>query len=249
MTHLKIKTALTAVTLAAATLAMPLSAQAGDYNRKCNDTTNGVAGAVIGGTVGAAIGDGLAGRGDSTEAGILGAIIGGIAGAAIGDSASGCENDHKYRTTTTRYPTTTTYTPRHSSHGQTRGYSQNSGYSRNSGYNRTSGYQTVGHRSSRRSGYNGYSTGYNSDPLYQIDREIERVRFEGDNLKRELKYSRGYNSDISRRLTENGYRLEQLKRERKRIKKYTDSRKNYRQPQTRRGHYHGTSRNLCYSNH
>jgi uncharacterized protein YcfJ len=68
----KVTTALAAVTLAAATLATPLSAQAQDYrnyDRDCQDTSNSVLGAVVGGTAGAAIGDRIAGRGQSTEIG------------------------------------------------------------------------------------------------------------------------------------------------------------------------------------
>ena len=47
MKKLNLKTALTAVTLAAATFAAPLSAHASDFNRQCNDTTNSVAGGLI----------------------------------------------------------------------------------------------------------------------------------------------------------------------------------------------------------
>lgn len=229
-----VKTALAAVTLAAATFALPATAQAGNsYNKNCSDTENAVLGGVVGGSLGTVIGEEIAGRGDKTEGAILGAIIGGIAGAAIGDGANDCEkNKPRYRTTN-HYPATTTYGTRNS------------------------GYQTVGHRSGRHTSHNGYqrtrgysSRGYNSDPLYRIDREIERVRFEGEQLEREIRYSRGYRPDLHRRLDENGYRLKQLKKERKRIKKYGNSRNDYYRPTTtRRGHYHGSSRNLCYSDH
>ena len=233
MTNVKIKTALTAVTLAAAALATPLSASAADY-RKCNDTTNGVAGGLIGGTVGAAIGEEIAGRGDRTEGAVLGAIIGGIAGAAIGDGASDCEKDNRYnnrRVVTTQYPTRTVTTTR--------------------------GYQTVGHTGHRGTttthrnyGYDrGYDRGYSRrvDPLYRIDREIQQTRREGDRLKRQLRNSRGYRPGLHRALEANGRQLKYLKRERKRIKKYNNRHNDYRQ--TRRGHYHGQSRNLCYNDH
>ena len=250
MKNVKIKTALTAVTLAAAALATPLSASAADY-RKCNDTTNGVAGGLIGGSVGAAIGEGIAGRGDRTEGAVLGAIIGGIAGAAIGDGASDCEKNTRTNrrvvTTTNHYPTRTQTYPTRTQTYPTRTTSR--------------GYQTVGH-----SGHNhrtttnrtygntrGYNTSYGygrtADPLYRIDREIEETRREGKRLKRELKYGYGHRRGLRRALEANGYRLEQLKRERKRIKKYADGRRNDYRPQTRRGHYHGQSRNLCYSDH
>ncbi len=235
MQNVKTKTALAAVTLAAATLITPLSASAADY-RKCNDTTNGVVGGVIGGSVGAAIGEEIAGRGDRTEGAVLGAIIGGIAGAAIGDGASDCEKDKRYNnrrvvTTTTHYPTRTTNTHR--------------------------GYQTVGHNGhrdyNRRNRNYGYDRGYSRrvDPLYRIDREIEQTRREGRRLKRELRNSRYHRPGLRRALDANGRHLEYLKRERKRIKRAEYRRDDYRRDyrQARRGHYHGNSRNLCYSDH
>ncbi|MEP3654574.1 MAG: glycine zipper 2TM domain-containing protein [Litorimonas sp.] len=211
MIKLKTKTALAAVTLAAAALATPLSASAADY-RKCNDTTNGVAGGLIGGTVGAAIGEEIAGRGDRTEGAVLGAIIGGIAGAAIGDGASDCEKDNRYnnrQVVTTQYPTRTVTTTR--------------------------GYQTVGHnghnrRTTTTRNY-GYDRGYSRrvDPLYRIDREIDQTRREGDRLKRQLRNSRGYRPGLHRALEANGRHLKYLKRERKRIKKsYNNGYRNYR---------------------
>lgn len=221
-----VKTALAAVTLAAATFALPTAAQAGNYKRNCADTENAILGGVVGGSLGTVIGEEIAGRGDKTEGAVLGAIIGGIAGAAIGDGANDCEKDKRRYRTDNHYPTTTTYG------------------------HRNSGYQTVGHRSNR--GYS-YNRGHRADPLYRIDREIEQTRREGKRLKRELKYARGYRPDLRRAIDRNGYRLEQLKRERKRIKKYGTYRNNdYRRRdyyQPRRGHYHGNSRNLCYSDH
>lgn len=233
MKKVRTKTALAAVTLAAAAFATSLPAYAGDYNRKCNDTNNAVAGGLIGGSVGAAIGEGIAGRGDNTEGAVLGAIIGGIAGAAIGDGVNDCEKDNRYHNrrvvTTNHYPTRTTNTHR--------------------------GYQTVGHNShrNRHHGYNrGYTTtsygyGNRSDRLYRIDREIDDLRRERSYLKDERERSRYYRPGIERRLDRIAYRLDELKRERKRIKKRKDRRSDYRQ--TRRGHYHGNSRNLCYSDH
>jgi hypothetical protein len=235
--NVKIKMALAAVTLAAATIAMPLSASAQDYNRKCADTSNGVLGAVVGGTAGAAIGESIAGRGDRTEGAILGAIIGGIAGAAVGDSASGCENDKRY---TNRGYTTTQHYPTRTNRVQTT----------------TRGYQTVGHNTHRNDrGYNnnrGYNRNYNQgqNRLYQIDRKMEQLRQERAYLKDERRRSRNYRPGIERRLDRIGHRLAELKRERKQIKRYSDNRRNdYRPQPTRRGHYHGQSRNLCYSDH
>jgi len=238
----KTKTALAAVTLAAAVFVTPLSASAADY-RKCKDTVNGVTGSVIGGSVGAVAGREIAGRGDRTEGAVIGAIIGGIAGAAIGDGASDCEKDVRYnerRVVTTRnhYPTRTTNTHR--------------------------GYQTVGHNGHNRRTTNrnyGYDRGYGQDRgynrranrLYQIEREIDQTRREGDRLKRRLRNSYGPRPRLRRAIDENGRHLKYLKKERKRIKKASNRRNDYRRddyrPQTRRGHYHGTSRNLCYSDH
>jgi len=59
------------------TFATPASAQ---FN---NNGGGQLLGALIGGTAGAAIGDGIAPRGRSTEFGIAGGLIGGVAGAAI----------------------------------------------------------------------------------------------------------------------------------------------------------------------
>lgn len=227
-----VKTALAAVTLAAATFALPATAFAGNsYNKNCADTENAILGGVVGGSLGTVIGEEIAGRGDKTEGAILGAIIGGIAGAAIGDGANDCEKTDKRYRTANQYPTRTTYG------------------------NNNARVQTVGHKSHRRhTTHNdyGYNRGYRVDPLERVKREIERTRYEGDRLKRELKYSRGYRPDLRRAIEANGYRLDQLKREKRRIKKYGNSydyrRNDYRQ-QTRRGHYHGSSRNLCYDGH
>ena len=211
MTKLNIKTALTAVTLAAATFAAPLSAQAADYNRNCNDTTNSVAGGLIGGSVGAAIGEGIAGRGDRTEGAILGAIIGGIAGAAIGDGASDCERNTSRtnsRTVVTNYPTRTV--------AANTVYS-NRGYS-NAGYNR--GVTTVSY---------GHDNRNNSkDRLYRLDREIDDLCQERIYLKKKIRSTRGYNPSLERRLDGINYKLAELERERKLVKKAANRRNAYR---------------------
>lgn len=235
MKNVNIKTALTAVTLAAAALATSLPAHAGEYNRKCKDTNNAVAGGLIGGSVGAAIGEGIAGRGDNTEGAVLGAIIGGIAGAAIGDGVNDCEKDKRYNQrgyiTTQHYPTRTTNSHRGYQTVGHHGNNRNRGYSHNRGYNRTS----YGYGNRR------------GDRLFQIDRRIDELRHERAYLKDERRRSRGYRPGIERRLDRIAWRLDELKRERKRIKKGHNRRHDYRQ--TRRGHYHGSSRNLCYSAH
>ncbi len=274
MTNLKIKSALAAVTLAAATFAAPLSAQASDYDRKCGDTGNAVLGAIVGGTAGAAIGDGIAGRGQSTEVGILGAIIGGIAGAAVGDSASDCENNTR-NTNTRGYTTTTSYPAQTTSYpAQTTSYpAQTTTYpARTTSYPaqtttypvRTTTYpvqtttypattQTTVYRTASHTGH-GNSRNTNrvytqGASLYQIDRQIDSLRKERAYLKAEQKRSRKYRRGIESRLGQIAYRLDTLKRERKQVKKYSNNSRNDYRPQTQRGHYHGTSRNACYGDH
>ena len=203
MTNLKkVKKALAAVTLAAATLALPVSAQAQSFNdRNCSDTANAVLGGVVGGTLGTVIGEEIAGRRDRTEGAILGGIIGGIAGAAIGDGASDCENRNTGFRTTTRGRTLSSPIVSRPVVGV-----QNVGFRTR---NNTPRFQTTS-----------FGHGHKVDPLYKIDREIDQLRYERDRLKKELKYSRGYNPRIERRLDRIAYELDCLKVERKRIKKY-----------------------------
>lgn len=237
MKNINVKTALTAVTLAAAAIATPLSAQARDYNDKCGDTSNAVIGAVVGGTAGAAIGDRIASRGNSTEIGILGAIIGGVAGAAVGDSASDCEHDNRYSnnsynngrvTTTTHYParTTTQYPTRTTTHYPTQTT------------NRV--YQTAGH-SGRSYGTTTYGNnrGYNNTTqrLYQVQIQIDDLKREREFLKKERRRSYSNDRQINRRLNRVENRLDDLRRERKQLRKYADNRRNnYRTTTTYRRH-------------
>lgn len=209
MTKLNLKTALTAVTLAAATFAAPLSAQASDYNRKCNDTTNSVAGGLIGGSVGAAVGEQIAGRRDRTEGAVIGAIIGGLAGAAIGDGASDCERDNvrsydnrgrNYNTSNNRYVTTTRY--------PSRNVVSNTGF-QTVGFNR--GFSNVSYGHTDRISLN--------RRLHRIDRQIEDLRRECAYLLSQRKRSRRGRHGIDRRLDQISYSLKQLERERKQLKK------------------------------
>ena len=214
MKNLKITTALAAVTLAAASLATPLSAHAQDF-RSCGDTGNSVLGAVVGGTAGAAIGDGIAGRGESTELGILGAVIGGIAGAAIGDSVSDCENFNRsntqgfqtnnpvytqpttvYSNPRTVYTSPRIVTPAPVYRTQSPVYRTNTSYSNNRGFNQT------------------------QNRLFQIDREIDRLCDEINYLKVQRRRSRGHRSGLKSRIKQLEYRVDDLRRERKDIKKF-----------------------------
>jgi len=115
-------------------------------------------------------GDGIAGRGESTELGILGAVIGGIAGAAIGDSVSDCENFNRsntqgfqtnnpvytqpttvYSNPRTVYTSPRIVTPAPVYRTQSPVYRTNTSYSNNRGFNQT------------------------QNRLFQIDREIDRL--------------------------------------------------------------------------
>jgi len=73
---LTFKSTIIAVAATAFAISTPAHAQ-------FNNGGNQLLGAAIGGVAGAALGDGIAGRGQSTEFGIAGGILGGIAGAAI----------------------------------------------------------------------------------------------------------------------------------------------------------------------
>lgn len=223
---------LAAVSLAAAALALPTVASAGDY-RKCKDTEATIAGGLIGGSLGTVLGEEIAGRGDKTEGAIAGAVIGGIIGAAIGDGASDCEKDGRiYR------------------NGRVISTYQNANY-------RQPAYQTVHHRGNNR-GYRhndrqrhssyGYSSREHDRDLRRIDRRIDRLRDERRDLKQRQRYERR-GRWIQRRLNEISYELDHLKDERRRVKRAYDNRRDRRdyRPRNRRGHYHGQT--VCYSDH
>jgi len=266
MKNLKISTALAAVTLAAASLATPLTAQANNFGNNCADESTTVLGAIAGGVAGAAIGDGVAGRGQSTEIGILGAVLGGVAGAAIGDSISGCENYDPNRQaypTTTSYPTTSypttngvytsqqpVYAPPTTVYSEPRTvytsprivtptpppvytqpqvvtsapvytqprvvtpapvYTQSPVYSTNTSYGSNRGFDQTQNR------------------LFQLDHEIDRLCDEIDYLKAQRRRARGRSSGLKSRIKQLEYRVDDLKRERKQIRKYgLNSRNSFR---------------------
>lgn len=227
MKALTLKTTLAAVTLAAATLTAPSFAHASDY-RNCSDTQNAVLGGVVGGSLGTVIGEEIAGRGDKTEGAILGAIIGGIAGAAVGDGASDCEKVNRNR----------------------RGYTVNH---RTQDVYRPATIQTVHHRGNNRN--YGYNTGHNGNGynrLNRIDRRIDNLRRERAQLKDEQRYSRGYRPGIQNRLDRIKWELKSLKDQRRNVKNRRNYRNDYQRPRrvtNRRGHYHGGSTSVCYSDH
>lgn len=226
---------LAVASVAAAAFALPATASASDY-RKCKDTEAAIAGGLIGGSLGTVIGEEIAGRGDKTEGAIAGALIGGIIGAAIGDGASDCEKDGRvYRNGRV---ISTAHTPAY----QTAQYRGNQAYTR--GYQPNHRGYNNGHRDNR--GYNqGYTAQQHDRDLRQIDRQMDRLRAERRDLNRYSYQDRR----TQRRLYIIGQRLDELKDERRRVKRAWDDRRQPRgrQGQTRRGHYHG--QNICYSNH
>lgn len=220
MATLNAKKTLTAVVLAAATFATPALAHAGNYsttsyNDDCRTNTEEqvVAGA-IGAVLGGVLGSQAAGNGARTEGSVLGAVLGGAAGAAIADGSNDCDKIRKrstYRTTTSRdydrgYTTTRpVYTSPRITTVTHRDYGSRRGYMR---------------------GTRGYDRGYQrpiiiDTRLERIDRRIDYLRAEGAKLKRQARYtnSRREMRRIQNCLDDNGRELEQLKRDRKAIKR------------------------------
>jgi len=210
MAKLNAKKTLTAVVIAAATFATPALAHAQNYsttsyNNDCATNTNeqvlaGAIGAVLGGVFGSQV----SGNGARTEGSVLGAVLGGAAGAAIADGNNDCDKIRK----NTTYRTT----------------SSNSGY--NTGYNPAPVVRTV----SRTTGYGSTSNrgyGYNNS-LIQINRRIDDLRCERDELKRELRYTRSRHAErrIDNRLNDIAYELAELK-DRQRSLKKVKSRRSY----------------------
>ena len=92
-TSLTFKTVAVAIATTAFAFAAPAQAQS------FNNSGNQVFGALVGGVAGAALGDGIAPRGLSSEYGIIGGVLGGVAGAAIagnGNSRGGQYNGGYY---------------------------------------------------------------------------------------------------------------------------------------------------------
>lgn len=214
---------LTAVALAAtAFTALPATASANDYRcEKKNDEAQ-VIGGVIGAVLGGVVGSEVAARGNGNEGVFLGAALGAAAGAGLGDESVKCRREldnNTYRTA-------------------------------DYGYN-NNGYQpavvNVAHRGRGNRNYrhnNRHDTrGYNYN---NIDRQIEALRRERDQLKQRNRYDRS--PWIDRRINQVGRELDRLKDVR-RNGNFNHRRSDYRRNDYRRGHYHGNSRNLCYSNH
>ncbi|CAM3826481.1 hypothetical protein [Litorimonas haliclonae] len=114
---------------------------------------------------------------------------------------------------------------------------------RTADYGYDNGYQpaivNVAHRGRGNRNYRHNNRHYNS--YGNIDRQIAALRAERDRLKRRNRYDRS--RWIDRRIRQVGRELDQLKDIRRNGRHYSH-RNDYR-----RGHYHGNSRNLCYSHH
>ncbi len=213
---------LTAVALAATALAtVPSVASASDYRCENKNDEAQVVGGVLGAVIGGLIGSEVAGRGDANEGAVIGAILGAGAGAALGDESVKCRRELNNRVVhTTQYQ------------------------------HRDRGYQpavvTVGHRghssNNRNYGYNNRG----NDRLDRINYRIDALRAEGRDLERRNRYDRS--RWIDRRLYAIGQELRELKDRKKDIKNRRNDFRDYSY-NNNRGHYHGSSRDLCYSNH
>lgn len=214
---------LAVATVTAAALTLPSAAFANDY-RKCSDTENAVAGGLIGGSLGTILGEEVAGRGNRTEGAIAGAVIGGVLGAAIGDGVSDCEKDGKiYRNgrvigTYSGYQTVSHphgYNNRR--HNSDRRHYNDRRDHYNRGRDRGQNYNQGRHRG------NVYTARQHDQDLRRIDRRMDQLRAERENLKR-----RGYYQNrrgVERRLREIAYELDRLKNERDRVKRLWDQSK------------------------
>ncbi|MDB2438267.1 glycine zipper 2TM domain-containing protein [Hellea sp.] len=216
MARINAKKTLTAVVLAAATFATPALAHAGNYSTTSykNDCATNTQDQVIAGTIGAVLGGVLgsqvSGNGARTEGSVIGAVLGGAAGAAIADGQNDCDklrDNSTYRTTTNR--------------------------SYDTGYNRAPVVTNVGLNSGYRTASNNrnYNRGYAVDTrLDRVDRRIDYLRAERSDLKRQARYanSRRAAKRIDKRLYDISYELDQLKRDRKAIKKSQDRNRSVR---------------------
>lgn len=261
------KTKLAAIPLSvAATLAIiatPSVAAAQDYHPqtrdyqacKTADKDSQIVGGLIGAVLGGVAGSQISGSGARTEGSVLGAVLGGAAGAGIADDRRNCRAESRVYdrqvypstatygggysgSTTTTYPTTTTHYPTTTPYGSTSGSVVHVGHGSHNSYpTRTRRYD----RGYSRSYDRGYSRRY--DPVAQIDRQIEALRAERREVKRNARYNGHRHTD--RRLRNIGYEIDRLKDERRLAKKGYSRAHSGRI--VRRSHYHG--RNICYSDH
>lgn len=183
---------LTAVALAAtAFTAIPAIASANDYRcEKKNDEAQ-VIGGVLGAVLGGVVGSEVAARGNGNEGAFLGAALGAAAGAGLGDESVKCRRElgnDNYRTADYGY--NNSYQPAvvnvaHPRHGN-RNYRQHD-----------------------RRDYRGYNDRAPRGYVNNIDRQIEALRRERDQLKARNRYDRS--RWIDQRIRQVGRELDRLK--------------------------------------
>lgn len=224
MAHLNAKKTLTAVALAAATIATPAFAHANNYattsyNSYHDDCRSNIDEQVLAGAVGAVLGGVLgsqvSGNGARTEGSVLGAVLGGAAGAAIADGNNDCDKIRK----------------RSVSNTQSRVYDQgytNTGYSSGRRVSSRTVYTAPRVTTVSTGGYSDRGYGYNNrggyDPIDRINRRMDHLRKERAALKREQSYY-GHSRRIDRRLYDIKCELADLKDRKKYVKKVERRRK------------------------
>ncbi|MEP1230506.1 MAG: glycine zipper 2TM domain-containing protein [Litorimonas sp.] len=194
------KKSLVAITLAAATLVSPLTANAQNFSSRQsnNDAGAQIAGGLIGGSLGAILGEEIAGRGNRTEGAIVGAIIGGVTGAAIGE---GIASDNK---TTRRVTNNSRF---NNSGFTTRISTNNRGFNSNQGFN---------HRVA--------ASSYTQ--IDKIDYQLNALKRDRHDICVELEY-RGYNPYLKKRLAQIDYEILELKDRRQFLKRKKNTRRFY----------------------
>lgn len=229
MAKLNAKKTLAAVTLAAVTLTSPAIAHANNSSisnytyEDCKraDGENQLVGGLIGAVTGGVLGSQLAGNGARTEGSAIGALLGAGLGVAIGDDKRKCGTPNRrtavntaqtYNSGNTGYATSnrgnssrTVYTSPQVLTVSNRSNFGNRGFS-------NQGFSNQGYQTSRGSGYNDLR-----QELRKIETRIDRLTYEGADLKKRLKYS--YDPYAKQRLDEICYKLIKLEKQKKRIKR------------------------------
>ena len=220
------KTRLVALTLAAATLVAPFTANAQFSSRSNNNNAGAqVAGGLIGGSIGAILGEEVAGRRNRTEGAVLGAIIGGVAGAAIGDGIAD-DNSRSNRGFTNN-----------------RGFTSNRGFTNNRGFNnrgvstqvviRNNGFGNS-RINSQRFGYGQQLSANTFHKIDKIDYRLETLKYEQDDIYAALKYDGRNRRYLKKRLIDIECEIDELKDRRRFLKR--SLRKNIRSNSFRRGY-------------
>ena len=203
------KKSLVAITLAAATLVSPLTANAQDFSnrRGNNDAGAQIAGGLIGGSVGAILGEEIAGRGNRTEGAVLGAIIGGVAGAAIGEGVAdgnktSVRSNRRFRQN------------RFNNGFNNRGF-RNRGFG-NRGFNTRFVNNRRGFNHNRGFGHNISASSYTQ--IDRIDYRLDVLKQDRRNICAELEY-KGHDPYLKDRLAKVEYEIAELKERRRYLKR------------------------------